>query len=142
MDRTITHLGAQCGFAAPRQANSSITPDPCRDAHNAFRHNTQAQTTGGCTYLQNTCSHLPSAYTPKPIHQRTQPHGATTSSCHTHRPTQHALPHEYTHECVQADRPLPMTPFSCSGAGDWPAHSSEPTQEPWGREVSMSFWHS
>lgn len=47
----------------------------------------------------------------------------------------HALSHEYKHTRVQANKPLPMTPFSCSGAEDLLAHSSEPTQEPWGREA-------
>lgn len=98
--RTITHLGTQYGSAAPRRTNSSIKPDPCRDAHNAFRQNTQAQTAGDCTLICRT--HVLTfalLHTPPGLYTNRgpSPKGALpVHSCHTHRPRHsYALPQEY-----------------------------------------------
>lgn len=121
--RTITHLGTQCGSAAPRHTISSIKPAPCRDAHNAFRQNTQAPTAGGCTLICRTHVHIfallhtPQAWTPT---EDPAPRGSYQFMRFTHTQAHsYVFPHHYKlHTRVQADRPLPMTPFSCSRAGD------------------------
>lgn len=131
----------QCGSASPGHTEPSITPDPCRDAHDALRQNTQTQTAGGCTHLsaEHMCSHLPSCRPPPPHTSLSTPPGTPTADprplgenyqftlvTYTGPDTQMCSPmYKRTH--VQADSPLPVTPLSCSGAADGGAHSSAHT---------------
>lgn len=134
----------------PPDTNPSIKPDPCRDAHNALRQNSQAQTAGGCTFICKT--HVLTfalLLTPPAYSQACTPTEDTapwpgqqwwwwggTLPVHSY-----ALSHEYkpSHVSRQISHCQWLILLRSGGL----AYSSEPTQEPWGREaVPVSCWHS